>query len=558
MLNKILHWIWGRRSLENPNVSLSDPAVWNEMGLGGGTSSTGLAVNKETALTLDTVWRATNLIAGTVGRLPCQVFRRNGNGWDLAPKHPAHRLLKRTPLPGMTPRTFKRLLTSQALLHGAGYAYVVRDNNAVPREIWPLDSVATWPVRVNGVTWIVTTIDNIQRKLPVDDVLCILGATKNGWTPYSVFDKARESIGAGLATAKYSAKFFANGAAPRVVIEAPNAMPAEARKTFIAEWERMHQGLDNAHRTAILTNGSKVNAFSVNAEDSQLLETRRFTVREIANWFGLPVHKLQDTAKASYNSLEQENQSFVDDSLEDWLIAWEEECESKLLTEREKESDEYKVEFKRRNLVRAPLKDRAQAYSVMINARILNPNEARAEEGWNPYDGGDEYLVPKNIGNPGGDPTATPQGDPPVNDDGPSDPAADRQATLAAHRRLIVETARRAIRRIGTHARRAAAQPRKFLAWLDDFRAEHEVTCRDMMTPVVSAAAPDADLCDVLDQIFRSIHDGLLDVSGQYKADGLAKAVDQYMGAQESDGAEAVADLLIRRTHIYEENNHAA
>jgi HK97 family phage portal protein len=556
MLDRILGYIGYKRSIENPSISLSDPSVWNELGLGGGSSSAGVVVNKETALTLDTVWRAVNLIAGTVGRLPCQVFMRDGKGWDVSPNHPAHRLLKRSPMPGMTPRTFKRLLTANALLHGAGYAYIQRNNASEPVELRPLDSSATYPVIVNGELFYSTSVGTKQLVLNMSEVLCIVGSTKDGWVPYSVFDKARESIGLGLATSKYSSVFFSNGAAPRVVIEVPNAMPPDKRMQFLAEWERMHKGIDNSHRTAILTNGAKVNAFSLNAEDSQLLETRRFTVREIANWFGVPAHKLQDTENASYNSLEQENQSFVDDSLEDWLVAWEEECEAKLLSETEKEADTHKVEFTRRRLVRAQLADRAQALSILVNARVLSPNEARAEEGWNPYPGGDEFLVPKNVNNPGGNPAATSQGEVPhkeeqdKSDDDTSDPGTERQAVVLAHRKLIVETAKRIIKRIGTHARRAAANPSKFMAWLDAFEQEHRIACRDMLEPVVIVACRGADVDDVLGQLFRSVHEGLLNLAGECKASELEEAVMRMMDGQETHGPAAIADLVLNHEEM--------
>lgn len=556
MLDAIMAF-FGRRSLENPNVSLSDPEAWNELGLGGGLSDTGVSVNRETALTLDTVWRAVNLIAGTIGRLPISVYQRDGKGWDVEPKHPAHKLLRRGPMEGMTARTFKRLLTANALLHGAGYAYIQRDG-AKPAELWPLDSSQTWPVKVNGKLWYVTQIDGNQLRLSSMDVLCVLGATRDGWSPYSVFDKARESIGLGLASQKYSAKFFGNGASPSVVIEVPGTMPKDARVSFLSEWNQMHKGLENSHRTAILTNGGKVNGFSINAKDSQLLETRQFTAREIANWFGLPAHKLGDNSNASYSSLEQENQSFVDESLEDWLVAWEEECESKLLSEVEKQADDFKVEFLRRRLVRAQLSDRMAAWSVGVNARILSPNEARAEEGWNPYEGGDEFLVPLNVGNPGGDPEAVPQDTQPeadstkTDDAKPEEPTAPvRHDVLAAHRRLVVDAARRSIKRLGTHARRAAEHPSKFSTWLDEFRTEHEPVVREIMTPAVEATATillKSDTPDTIDELFRSIHAGLLDVSGRCKQSELARGVDELMTAHELHGAEAVADLFIKQT----------
>ena len=40
-----------------------------------------------------------------------------------------------------------------------------------------------------------------------------------------------------------------------------------------------------------------------------MIETRRLSIIEVANWLGLPPHKLGDDSRTAYNSLEQENRS---------------------------------------------------------------------------------------------------------------------------------------------------------------------------------------------------------------------------------------------------------
>jgi hypothetical protein len=75
------------------------------------------------------------------------------------------------------------------------------------------------------------------------------------------------------------------------------------------------------------------------ARDAQMLESRAFDAREIANVLGVPPHKLGDPSRTAYNSLESENQGYRDDTLGPWFAAWEQECDAKLLTEAEKEAE---------------------------------------------------------------------------------------------------------------------------------------------------------------------------------------------------------------------------
>ena len=184
------------------------------------------------------------------------------------------------------------------------------------------------------------------------------------------------------------------------MIEVPARLDEKQVQSLRENWERMQGGLENAHKTAILQGGAKLNPYSINARDSQLLETRQFEIREIALWIGVPPHKLGDSKNASYNSLSQENQSYLNESLNPWLIRWEEEIRMKLLTEEEKKSGTVYPKFNRKELASVDLAAR-QAYFVAAlggsgKARWMTPNEVREEEDLNPIEGwdGEEDNMP--------------------------------------------------------------------------------------------------------------------------------------------------------------------
>lgn len=574
MLERLFGYFGYKRSLENPNVSLMDPGAADDLGITGGTSSAGVHVNRESALKYDAVWRAVNLIASSVAKIPLKTFKRSEKHWECDTSHPAYQMLRRGPVPGMTSRVFRMTLTAHAVLHGAGYAFIYRDKTGKPLELWPLSPDSVLPVRIheNGMRpqlKYIVTIGTERRIVNPYDMLCIMGLSYDGWVPYSVFDKARDSIGLGLGASKYTGKFFSNSAEPRVIIEVPagGQWRTEAQQEFLRQWNSMHQGLDNSHRTAILTGGATAKPLSISATDAQLLETRKFTILEIANWFGVPPHKLGDSSKTAYNSLEQENQSFLDDGLETWLLAWEEECEAKLLTEDEKEQETVKVEFQRRTLIRPPFAQRLQAYGYAINARVMSPNECRAEEGLPPYEGGDEFLVPANIGKPGGNPTLSDEGNggkgsgdgmEPANpaSDMPEEPEteepqANSQAILAAHRQLLVDSFRRAAKRLCTHARKAAGKPDSFMDWLDSFQHDHRSVIVDMLSPAIEAvrcvAGGSEDSHTTVDGLLSRMTDAFLEISGTSKPAELSQRVAEYCDEIERTSPETAADGYITR-----------
>ncbi|MBD3293250.1 MAG: phage portal protein [Armatimonadia bacterium] len=478
-----------RSSLENPTTSLRDPDAWLFDALGATPSSSGVRVSHSTALTYAAVWRATRLIAGDVAKLPLYVYRREGDGKIRATGHPAYRLLRRKASETMTARQLKMTLTANALLRGNGYAFIDRANGGQPLGLIWLDPARTWPVKESGRLLYVHQIDRGDYvKLMPAEVLHIKGLSYDGVEGYSVIEKARESLGMGLAAREYGSRFFSNNARPNVVIEVPGYMPDEAYNRLKQSWLEMNQGLSNAHKTAILENGAKPHQLSINARDAQLIESRQFEIREVANWFGCPPHKLGDSSRTAYNSLEQENQSYLSDCLDDWLNEIEEECYDKLLTERQKQRDTHIIEFKRQALVRADMSTRYSSYATAISNGWMTRNEARSFENMNPLDGGDELLVPLNMGPPGQSDPGTPDPGTSPPDDDEDDEQQEAAADLGlALRGLAESTTRRMVRRLAVRANKAARAPERFDLFLETLEEDEAETLMEMVAPVAQA-----------------------------------------------------------------------
>jgi HK97 family phage portal protein len=434
------------RTGENPAYPLSSifegSDVWDGL-TGGESSAAGVRVNPRRALGYSALWRGVNLIAGAVGRLPMSVYKRVGKGKAIDTAHPAHRLLRRKPNPYMTAYTFRQTLQAHALLRGNGYASIRREGGR-PVELLPLDPDKVTPVRANGELWYVVrgTAPGKRRqraadwsnavRLPSTDVLHIRGLGFDGLCGYDVVRILRDTIGGALAARDYGSRYFANDGRPGLVLEVPAGMKPEAVANLRASWDRMHSGVANAHKLGILRDGVKLVQIAKNARDAQLIENREFDAREIANVLGVPPHKVGDPSRTAYNSLESENQSLYDDTLDGWFVSWEEECEDKLLAEDEKADESYQVEFNRRMLLRANLAARGAYYVQAVTHGWMSADEVRAEEGSNPTPNGEgaTFWRPANLlpaadltrtaggGDPAADPEPEPEPEPEVSGEG--------------------------------------------------------------------------------------------------------------------------------------------
>lgn len=445
-------------SIENPAVPLSsiveDDAMYDTL-TGGEHSHGGVKVSARKALGLSSVWRGVNLISGDIGRYPFTLYRyMPGTGLAKQPDilHPAARVMRR-PNDYMTPFTFRETLQAHALLYGNGYAYIVRsDFDGAPLELLPLDPARTWPVRAGGELWYLSQVaeplpgkrrkKNSYVKIRSTEMLHIKGLGFDGLCGYSVLKIMRETLGGAIAARDYGGRYFKNDASPGVVIQVPAGMPERAIANLRQTWDALHIGFRNAHKIAILRDGVTLANYSkATAKDAQMLESRAFDAREVANVLGVPPHKLGDPSRTAYNSLESENQSYREDTLSRWFAVWEQECFSKLLTESEKAAGTHGFYFDPQPLSSVPLSQRGAYYSQAITGGWLAPDEARAYENLNPrLDGtGGGFSRPLNTAPT--KPTApdvTPAADPPV----PAGDDADRSALAALVADLVVRMLR--------------------------------------------------------------------------------------------------------------------
>lgn len=456
-----------RASIENPSTSLSDPAVFDLLDVT--TTEAGVRINRLTALGHSPIWRGVNLLARDVAKLPLITYRRQGEGKERATDHPAYRLLRSRPNREMTAFTFKEILIAHAVLQGNGYAYILRDSDrGVPLELIPLLPHETWPVRASGVLYYVTRVNGKMERYDAANVLHIKGLGYDGLVGYSVINLAAEALGLGLAARSYGSRFFSNNANPDLVIEVPASMDDKAIWEMLRTWDRRHKGLRKSHRPAVLTNGAKVNPYSVDAKRSQLLETRGFDFREVANFLCVPPHKVGDTSRQGYASLEQENQSYLDEALDPWLVRFEEEVRAKLLTEKEQDADQIVIEFLRQALVRADMAARGAFYAAALGGMpYMTRDEVRGRENLNPLGGAAGKLAdPANLVGAAG---STDAGGDPADDPTDGNPAGDPTATgdevgranhiRAVTRNLLVDQIRRAVTRLSKDLERVRRQP---------------------------------------------------------------------------------------------------
>ncbi len=427
---------------------------WYE-NIGRSASDTGVRVNAATALGNCHVWRALNVLAGDIGQLPVKLFRKvNGRAVEVE-NVPEIDCLRVEPNPWTLPSVWKETSMWVAALYGNSLSWIYRPN---PRTIHLI------PLRPDRVKveiddelrgqffYVYTLADGTEIPFDPEEMLHIQSLTTNGIWGLSVLDVAKNVIGHGLALEKYINVSFKNGNRPSGVVKHPGKPSPEARTNFRREWNEIHQGVDNAHKIALLAEGMEYVQFATSMEASQAEELRRLDREFIAELFGVPLYKLNSLEHSSDRAnLEQQQQEYVQGSLMRWLVRYSEEMARKLLS-REQRQQGYYYRWITEALLRGDTATRFSAYGVAIQNRIMNPNEVREKEDMPPYEGGEEY------GNPNIDPKAKNDADnaggrPPGS--GSADSALDRKLSEL-------------LRREANDVSRGAGSE-NFLKWIDGY-----------------------------------------------------------------------------------------
>lgn len=383
-------------------AGLNAPEEWLYDIFGAASAAGSISVTPQTAMRCTAVRCAVQTIAEAIGQLPVIVYQRKETGGkERAADHPAYSILHDAVNDFTSASELKESLIRDALLYGHGVALITRINGS-PVELNRVHPASVEPLiddRTYEPVYRIHDAMGGHRDFHYADVFVIRAPDD-----VAVIHHAKEAIALALQLEAHAARLFRNGARPGGVLTFPGRLSGEVVKRIATSWKAAHGGA-NSGSTAILEEGGTFTGLTFNSVDSQFLELREFAVQEIARAFRVSPILLHHLNRATYANSEELALQFLKFTLMPWIKKFEGEARLKLLDPTERKT--HTIEFLLDDLQRADLATRAEAYSKLIAARVLNPNEIRAMENRPPYDGGDEFLNPNTTsGNPtSGNPT---------------------------------------------------------------------------------------------------------------------------------------------------------
>lgn len=362
-----------------------------------GNSGTGISITSNNAMQVGAVFSCILVLAQSVAQLPIHMYQENGDLKTKASDHPYYRLIHDQPNSWMTSYEMMQLIILHQMLRGNSIWFKSAVGGRV-RELLPIHPDNVQEIKQDELYRL---FYKIQRPgtggsdwVPGDQLVHFRGMSLDGFQGLNPIQYAREMIGLAKATEQHGAKLFANGAQLGGILTHPGKISKEAAERLMSSFNDKYSSVNNAHKTALLEEGMTWAKISMTAEDSQFLESRKYQRSEIAGLYRVPPHMIGDLEKATFSNIEHQDLGFVKHSLTPLLRSIELTLKKDLLTDQEKQRFYFK--FSVDGMLRGDVKSRNEAYAISILNGIRNPNECRALEDLNPYDGGDIYRAPLN------------------------------------------------------------------------------------------------------------------------------------------------------------------
>jgi len=350
------------------------------------------------AMQVSAVWSAIELLTDNIASLPLFVYTREPGvegHKELARDSSLWLLLHDSPNRRHTPMEFWQFMVMNFLLRGNAYARLVRNEAGEVIEMWPLssDQVEVEVLKDRAVIYKYS----YEGKIIVYDEKSILHWRDkgNGIVGMSRLDYMRNSVGVAIDAQNHSSNTFKKSGKRPGVFMIDKLLKPEQRDQIRENYRGLVEG--NQDDLIVLEAGAKFEPLNMTPADLQLLDTRRFSVEDIARWFGISGVLINDTTKTTTwgTGISQIIEGFYKFRLRPLLESLEQAIERRVLTPRQRE--QYVAEFSLDAILRGSLSDRLDAGAKAVQNGLMTRNEWRQLENMPPMDGGDYLTAQTNL-----------------------------------------------------------------------------------------------------------------------------------------------------------------
>ncbi len=367
-----------KRNLEQPSISYEERIAQ------GMTTFQELLNPNDRAQNLSSVYRCVDLISSTVANLPLNVLYIDKKGNTREQKN--HRLLKVLDNMVMTKYNFMKKLISDVLLRGNAFCYLNRNEQGDVVDVIPLepnDVMVIWDKKKQELYYQIPFLSKV-KKIEAFDIIHLQNNSNDGIHGQSVLSFAARQLQIAHGAENSAKQIFQSGGQPARGVLSTLSPITKAQKEQIANnWTQSTNGV------LVLSGEMKFTPLSANAEEMQLLDSRKFNAIEICSFFGVPPSLLGLGDKTS--NVEDLMNMFLTTTIQNYISMIEHEFSRKMFSPQSQ--GKYKIDIDENNLLRLSKSQQASYYSTLLQNGCLSINEVRNELGYEAIKDGDKHII---------------------------------------------------------------------------------------------------------------------------------------------------------------------
>lgn len=382
----------------------------HQRGKGASFGSNVIEVNSATAaLSVSAFYRGVELRVNTMSQLVMEFQKRNdsSHGGNYEQTSDGIRgenlnyLLQVMPNPTMTWAQLIKQAEQQRIFQGNAVILIERDQSDNIRYFWLCSSAS---LNTANFTYEVTynSMNGPRAVGDVDssDVLHIRNTFSNnfGLTGVGTLRYMRQTLSTAATNDRQAQENAGKGGRMKILVQEDKQNGFGLGRANKKELEKITDELNEKiweKDVNLLNNVADVKIISQNAQQMELLESRKFDVPCIARFLGVPLIMLMHPQNETYKTPEAATQEFLLRTIQPLSHDWEAEMNAKLLGK--KFFPKYRFKFRDESLMRLDPTGRANIGKVLLETGVKCVNELRADYDLPMVEGGDRHFISTNL-----------------------------------------------------------------------------------------------------------------------------------------------------------------
>lgn len=336
------------------------------------------AITREKALMVPAVSSAVDFIANSIASMPVKLCKRKNGRVEVVEKDSRVRLLNGDTGDTLTANQMKRIMVEDYLLDKGGFAYVERYLNEVT-AIHYVEPIYVIPYKNVDPIYKYVRYQVGDYYLRNWELIRLLRNTKDGATGKGLVKEVEKALQAAYATMLFQLRQVRTGGGKRGFLKAESKVSDEALRKVKDAFMRLYGG-ESTDNVVVLNKGLDFQEATSNSVELQLNQTLKTMNESIEKIFHI---------SSDFNTTYKE-------AIFPVVKAFEAALNSSLLTELEKKKEFY-FELDVKEIIKASIKERFEAYKLAKDTGLMTINELRAWESMNHIEGLD--IIALSLGN---------------------------------------------------------------------------------------------------------------------------------------------------------------